>query len=55
MIIDNKMNFIATTGTDLNSLSMISYTLSILFFDLNPLVKKLLSIEIVIFHITYSQ
>jgi hypothetical protein len=29
---------------------MISYTLSILFFALKPIVKKLLSIEIVIFH-----
>jgi hypothetical protein len=29
---------------------MISYTLAILFFALKPIVKKLLSIEIVIFH-----
>ena len=29
---------------------MTSYTLAILFFALKPLVKKLLSIEIVIFH-----
>jgi hypothetical protein len=34
----------------LNSLGMISYTLSILFFALKAIVKKLLSIEIVIFH-----
>jgi hypothetical protein len=34
-----------------NSLGMISYTLSILLFALKPMVKKLLSIEIVIFHI----
>jgi hypothetical protein len=37
--------------TFLNSLHMISYTLSILFFALQPIIKKLLSIEIVIFHI----
>jgi hypothetical protein len=30
---------------------MISYTLSIIIFALKPIVKKLLSIEIVIFHI----
>jgi hypothetical protein len=34
----------------LNSLGMISYTLAILFYALKPIVKKLLSIEIVIFH-----
>jgi hypothetical protein len=34
----------------LNYLGMISYTLSILFFAPKPIVKKVLSIEIVIFH-----
>jgi hypothetical protein len=33
----------------LNFLGMSSYTLAILFFALKPMVKKLLSIEIVIF------
>jgi hypothetical protein len=33
------------------SLGMTSYTLSILFFALKPIVKNLLSIKIVIFHI----
>jgi hypothetical protein len=36
-------------GTFLDSLGMISHTLAILFFALKPKVKKLLSIEIVIF------
>jgi hypothetical protein len=31
-------------------MGMISYTQAILFFALKPIVKKLLSIEIVIFH-----
>jgi hypothetical protein len=34
-----------------DSLGMTSYTLAILFFALKPIVKKLLSIEIVIFYI----
>jgi hypothetical protein len=33
-----------------DSLGMTSYTLAILFFALKPIVNKLLSIEIVIFH-----
>jgi hypothetical protein len=36
-------------NTFLNFLRMIFYTLSIQFFALKPIVKKLLSIEIVIF------
>jgi hypothetical protein len=37
-------------GTIVDSLGMTSYTLAILFFALKTIVKKLLSIEIVIFH-----
>jgi hypothetical protein len=37
--------------TFVNSLGMISYTLSILIFAIKPIVKKLFSIEIIIFHI----
>jgi hypothetical protein len=37
-------------GTFLDSLSMTFYTLAILFFALKPIVKKIISIEIVIFH-----
>jgi hypothetical protein len=45
-----------TTGSNMgtfpDSFGMTSYTLAILYFALKPIVKKLLSIEIVIFHTT---
>jgi hypothetical protein len=37
-------------GTFPDSLGIISFTLAIQFYALKPIVKKLLSIEIVIFH-----
>jgi hypothetical protein len=37
-------------GTFPDSFGMTSYTLAILLFAIKPIVKKLLSIEIVIFH-----
>jgi hypothetical protein len=40
----------SNTGTFPDSLGMTSYTLAILFFALKPILKKLLSIKIVIFH-----
>jgi hypothetical protein len=40
----------SNTSTFPDSLAMTSYTLAILFFALKPIVKKLLSIEIVIFN-----
>jgi hypothetical protein len=44
------LKFRSKLKTLLISLGMISYTLSILIYALKPIVKKLLSIEIVIFY-----
>jgi hypothetical protein len=44
------LKYRSNMGTLPDSLGMTFYTLAILFFALKPIVKKLLSFEIMIFH-----